>query len=184
MIDKDLAKNISMDMSSNAVIYGGEVIEKLVQHFKSVGLGLSIDGIGKTYNYLRHPAKWEDVEKNILLYKQLEENIKSKNFGISVSHTISWINAWELPEFHDYFKYTAPRFKIWNNIVHRPKHMSLTHLPQTAKDKIYKKWKKYNWGTYKTDIDGIISFMYSVQPPIDEIKEVYKMFSIHDKSLI
>lgn len=179
LIEQGLSKNILMDMSSNGTIYAGDTVEYLSKNFKYIGLGLSIDGLGKTYNYLRHPGKWESVSDNILRYYDFY--LKSKNLSITFSHTIGWINAWELPEFHTWVNNNTPNFRIWNNIIHRPRHMSLVMLPLQVKDIIANKWDLHDWKQYKTDIDGIKNFMYSENPSDDEIHREYKMFIQHDK---
>lgn len=179
LINQGLSKNILIDMSSNGTIYSGEVIEYLCKNFKWIGVGLSIDGIGKTYNYLRHPGNWDNVSENIIKYHKFYET--TNNLSMTFSHTIGWINAWELPEFHTWVEDNTPKFRIWNNIIHRPRHMSIVMLPKEAKDIIRDKWESYDWKQYKADIDGIQNFMYSEQPSDEEIRKEYKMFIQHDK---
>ena len=174
LIASGQSKNIHMDMSSNATIYSGDIIKKLAENFKCIGVGLSIDGLGKTYNYLRHPGNWDEVKENLLKYHKIP------NVGFSYSHTIGWLNAWELPEFHTWTRNNTPRFAIWNNIIHRPRHMSIVMLPKEAKQKIENKWRSYDWGRYKNEIDGIINFMYSEQPTDEEIAKEYKEFKRYD----
>lgn len=174
LIEHGLSKNISLDMSTNATINAADTIRNLVTNFKTVGIGLSVDGIGATYNYLRHPAQWPDVKSILLDYHKIP------NVDFSYSHTIGWINAWRLPEFHAWAKTMTPRFRIWNNIIHSPKHMSIVMLPRSVKSKIEEKWIRFNWGVYKKDISGIINFMYSEQPGDQDIAQQYKKFKPQD----
>lgn len=174
LIDQGLSKDINMDMSSNATIYAGDLIQELSKNFKSLGIGLSIDGLGDIYNYLRHPGNWDEVKVNMLRYHDI------KNVNFSISHTIGWLNAFYLPEFHTWCRENVPRFAIWNNIIHSPRHMSIVMLPKSAKDIIAEKWNNFNWDSYKNDVDGIINFMYSEQPSDIEIKETYKEFLRYD----
>lgn len=180
LVELGYSKKIDMDMSTNCTIYGGDILRTLIPNFKRVGIGLSIDGLGDVYNYLRHPGDWKEVEQNIIKYKQLSEEFPN-NLGFSYSHTIGWINAWYLPEFHSWVSKTTPNFKIWNNIIHWPRHMSIVMLPKSAKEKIEAKWRAVNWGEYKSNISGIINFMNSEQPSDEEIASEYKKFNIHDK---
>jgi sulfatase maturation enzyme AslB (radical SAM superfamily) len=174
------SKTVDMDMSTNGSIYGGDVLKNILPHFRRIGIGLSIDGIGKTYEYLRHPGNWNEVSKNILKYNSLSKEF-SKNLSFSYSHTISWINAFDLPEFYKWVNINTPTFQIWNNLVHWPRHMSIIMLPKLAKEKIQKKWNSADWGTVKPSIDGIINFMNSEQPTDQEITEQYKKFLITDR---
>ena len=180
MIEKDLAKNINMDISTNCTIYAGDTVKHLIENFRHIGLGLSIDGMGKVYDYLRHPGKWSEVKENMFAYNSMIKTINRRKIGPSISHTIGWINAWELPEFHTFIKENMDEFKIWNNIIHYPPHMSVYMIPASLKDRIRDKWATYDWGPYKHDVDGIISLMYSRQPGEDEIREAYKTFKVHD----
>jgi len=179
LVAQGYSTNISIDMSTNGTIYGGDVIKNLVPKFKRIGIGLSIDGLGPIYVYLRHPGKWTEVEENIKQYYKLSQEYD--NLGFSYTHTIGWLNAYQLPDFHQWTYDNTPNFGLWDNLIHWPKHMSLIMIPKSAKDKIAEKWQRYNWQEYKSNIDGIINFMYSVQPSDDEISKEYKKFVIHDQ---
>lgn len=181
LIQQGNSNNISIDMSTNCTIYGGEILKEIIPKFSRIGLGISIDGIGDVFDYLRHPGKWNEVKENILKYNDLVESIPNNKFGVSYSHTISWVNAWTLPEFHQWANINTPKFKIWDNIVHSPSHMSLIMLPKSAKEKIETKWRATAWGEYAEKIDGIINFMNSKQPSDDEIKAQYTHFAVHDQ---
>jgi sulfatase maturation enzyme AslB (radical SAM superfamily) len=180
LIDQGLSKNIQMDMSSNATLYEGEVVENLIANFKGIGLGLSVDGMGKVYDYLRHPGVWAEVKDNMLKYHEIKKR-SSASFIVSVSHTIGWVNAWELPEFHTFIKNETPQFVIWNNIIHSPEHMAIWCIPARLKQRIQAKWQTYDWGKYKNDIEGIITYMNSRQPTDDELLKHYQVFATHDK---
>jgi len=179
LVDLGHSKKVDMDMSTNCTIYGGDILEKFIPHFKRIGVGLSIDGTDSIYEYLRHPGKWDNVKLNILKYKSLADRFPNK-FGISYTHTIGWLNAWYVPEFHQWVDLNTPKFIIWDNIIHWPRHMSLVMMPRKAKDKIVDKWQSVNWGQYKDNIDGIINFMISEQPTDQEIVTEYKKFLIND----
>jgi len=180
LIDQGLSKDIQMDMSSNATLFEGEVVENLIANFKGIGLGLSVDGMDKVYDYLRHPGVWSEVKDNMLKYHEIKKR-SPESFIVSVSHTIGWINAWELPEFHNFIKNETPEFIIWNNIIHSPEHMAIWCIPADLKNRIENKWRTYNWGKYATDIEGIITYMKSKQPTDSELRKHYQVFATHDK---
>lgn len=180
LISQGLSKHIQMDMSSNATLYEGEVIENLIANFKGIGLGLSVDGLGKVYDYLRHPGNWAEVKENMIKYHEIKKR-SPDSFIVSVSHTIGWINAWELPEFHEFIKTETPQFLIWNNIIHNPSHMAIWCIPASLKQRIEAKWRTYEWGVHKNDIEGIITFMNSHQPTDDDLRKHYRMFKRHDE---
>ena len=181
LIDNGLSKKIKMDMSTNCTIYEGDVLQKLIDNFKSIGIGLSVDGMGKTYEYLRHPGNWDEVRSNFLAYHDLQIRNPNWRWGVSVSHTIGWINSWELPEFHDFVKTETPYFKIWNNIIHYPPHMAVYMIPSSLKKRIEAKWLAYNWGRYDKDVKAILTLMNSQQPTDEELRNAYKTFKVNDK---
>ena len=37
----------------------------MLDNFKAVGFNVSIDGIGKRFEYLRHGANWKEVSDNL-----------------------------------------------------------------------------------------------------------------------
>lgn len=182
MIDKGKAKDIILNMSTNATICNEPLVRKIAENFKRVGIGLSVDGMGKTFEYLRKNGTWNDVEKNILKFNEIHKDYKKHNkIFFNYTYTTSWINSWELPEFYDWVKKYTPDFRLWPNIIHAPEHMCMYMLPKETKDNIKDKWMNYDWGRHQSDIEGMISFMYSKQPSDNELREVYKRFTILDK---
>ena len=62
MIDHNLAKDIELIFTTNGTIYKNiDVLKK----FKKVTINISVDGICEQFEYLRYPAKWSKVYKNI-----------------------------------------------------------------------------------------------------------------------
>lgn len=179
MVELGYSKNIDMDMSTNCNIFDTESLDLIIKNFKRVGIGLSIDGLDNVYEYLRHPGNWSEVSKNILNYHNLVK-LNKGNFDISYTHTIGWINAWYLPEFHSWTRKNTPGVRIWNNIIHYPEHMCLWMIPVSVKDLIIKKWNTFDWKEYTTDVEGLKNFMYSVEPTEERLKNEYKKFALHD----
>ncbi len=174
LIEQGLSKDIALNITTNATIYSDDIIQKLSKNFKSVVIGLSIDGLENIYNYLRHPGNWDTVSKNIIKYHSLQD------CNFSYSHTIGWLNSYNLPDFHFWVKKNTPKFHIWNNLIHYPRHMSVVMLPKAAKDVIEKRWIETDWGDYKDDVYGILNFMLSENPSDDEITYSYREFARYD----
>ena len=167
LIDLGLSKEIILDMSSNCTLIYPELITNLALNFKRVGIGLSVDGIGATYEYLRFPGNWETVYSNMRQYRDLAISINEKSdkptfLGFQISYTLGWMNALDLPRMHKLLKDEFPDMKIWNNLIHYPDSMSLKSAPEDLKIFIAAEWDKYDWGPEHTDIvEGIKSFMFS-----------------------
>ena len=57
----------------------------IINKFDKVNIMMSIDGIGETFEYLRQPAKWHIVERNINTLKQLQNTHKGLNLDYHVT---------------------------------------------------------------------------------------------------
>lgn len=180
MIELGFSKNIQLSMSSNSVIYSGDRLKHLTENFSFVGIGLSIDGMGKVYNYLRHPGKWEEVSENIIKYSNLRKDYNLENLDISISHTISWLNVYWIPELKQWLDQNTYNLKFWYNLIHSPEHMALWALPYPAKDVIRE--KLIDWAQDSNEVNGIINHMYSRDVSDDNLKDLYHKFKIHDKA--
>jgi hypothetical protein len=64
MIDRGLSKNIDLDYNTNVAGLPRDMFD-LWPHFKSVFLGMSVDGIYDHFEYTRHPGKWNAAERTI-----------------------------------------------------------------------------------------------------------------------
>ena len=75
LIDQELSQNIVLDYNTNWT----NVPQKLFEywkHFKRIDIGGSVDGIGRIDDYIRHPSKWSQIEKNIIkLDRESPDNV-------------------------------------------------------------------------------------------------------------
>jgi sulfatase maturation enzyme AslB (radical SAM superfamily) len=173
LIDQGYSKKIDLTFSTNCTLFYQDLLNDICKNFKSVSIGLSIDGIGKTYEYLRHPANWQKTYENMRNYKQLQNN---HLVNLQINLTISWLNALEVTELHQLVYNEFPEFSIWNNIVHNPVHLTLWAAPPNMKREIEKKWTTFSWNKRYVEImTGILQFMNSKE--ISEI-EIQKNLEI------
>jgi sulfatase maturation enzyme AslB (radical SAM superfamily) len=83
------ASNIEIHFSTNSSMLPTSNTIKLLEQFKSVEFGLSIDGIGKQNDYLRYPLRWEVIENTIDQLKAL-----NLNSSFEVNCTVNVFNAY------------------------------------------------------------------------------------------
>ena len=125
------AKNISLHYTTNATLFPDQEWWDIWQHFKNVDIQLSIDGVGNKYEYIRYPAKWDEVVENTNQY--LKKHMH--NIQLSVSHTVSAYNIYYLDEFFTWCESVGlPR--PWAGRVHNPIHMRPTVWPTAARNTI------------------------------------------------
>jgi MoaA/NifB/PqqE/SkfB family radical SAM enzyme len=122
-IEKSVAngwsKNQTLHYNTNGTQWNEEHI-KLFDHFKFVDIGFSIDGIGPQFEFMRHPAKWDEVYANMQKAREWAKGRDNILFGIC--HTISALNVYYVPEFLEFFE--KENWHIYLNLVH----LSLIHI--------------------------------------------------------
>jgi len=119
----------------------------------------SIDDLGERNEYIRTGTKWNDVIANLDKLQSL------KWIHTSVCQTISWMNAYYLPEFHEFM--AARGLHVHMNFVHDPQFLSVAALPQSVKHKLLLRYKNYNHLPYDTIaanfINSIGNFAHGIE---------------------
>jgi len=102
-IDNGYAENIDLRMTTNFTNMNRTY--ELLEQFKTVKIGASLDATGPTYEYIRQPAKWNSVKNHILDFSKRYTG--NKKFKLSVN--MVWqptsaftVKTW-LPELFDLF---------------------------------------------------------------------------------
>ena len=187
LIDNGSSKHISMNLSTNGTIFNSKMMDRMLRNFKRVGINLSIDGIGKHFDYIRHGVPWETVKSNLdsffhLYMNQLEyKQNKNDGFKLSMSYTITIgnLNIFYLKDIHEFFhknyiQYTGvqdeffnriPFLEIWNNVVHFTSFYSANVVPDEVKGKILRRVTRpqeygmdaWDRDTYVNDITPILN---------------------------
>ena len=87
-------------------------ITDYIKHFQQFEFTVSLDGIGKTDEYIRRRTNWEDVVKNIKTVKQYP------NVQINVNGTISFLSVLRFYELINWFDENKKLFNQinWSNI--------------------------------------------------------------------
>lgn len=116
------------------------------KHFKQVNIGASIDGVGDINHYMRYPADFNSIHKNLLKLSQADGNFK-----VWISATINVFNVLHFPEFIEWILLNKiPRVNDddWRPILtphplHGPKFYNIRMLPKFAKDAVREKYEIY-----------------------------------------
>jgi MoaA/NifB/PqqE/SkfB family radical SAM enzyme len=90
-IKTNVAKNVELKIITNATLLDDEWVDKF-KNFKDVILNCSVDGVGDIFEYIRHPASWDTVYKNLNNLKE----IKTKNIVFTISFTMQIYNILQL----------------------------------------------------------------------------------------
>jgi len=107
-VPSDKASFVKLQYHTNGTI---AITPKMIEtwsRFKKVVITYSIDGIGKKFEYNRHPAQWEQVAKNIidllnLARPNIEVNINTVLSIFTIDALIElfdWTDAYHIPPPH------------------------------------------------------------------------------------
>ena len=127
------ADTIDIHISTNGTIWKDEYYE-VFRRFRSVRIGVSVDGISEQFDYMRFPAKWSQVNDNIRRYKELSNVIPS--IDVSIETTLSLLNVYYANDIYKYFNELDIHCGF--NILHRPDHLNMRIAPDSVKYKITK----------------------------------------------
>ena len=144
LIDKDLISKIDFYTNSNCTFFPKKYIDKLLQ-FKTVQIGLSIDGYKKSTEYSREGAKWSDIEKTINKWKAID----AANLLLTVSSTINALTV------HDYSKLKLfckeKGIHLFQYVLDNPNYLGLNALPPAYVESIIDDNNRVFFNNYKFD---------------------------------
>ena len=156
LLEKGYNETVTLQFNSNFQVLNQKWFD-LLENFKGDMLP-SIDGIGKTAEYIRYPSNWKQVDDNIRSFiKQC-----GKTWTVKTMPTVSSASIFGLKDMYDWWyndirqeiplvketllnnPYKAMRVQVNNRLI-SPKYYDIRNLPQPAKE------------VAKNDIDNIIS---------------------------
>jgi sulfatase maturation enzyme AslB (radical SAM superfamily) len=168
-IQQGYASKIDLQYNTNLTLIRPSHIQILKQ-FKTVSLGISIDGTGAVGEYIRHPSKWEQIKKNLELIDRCD-----RRFYSFITPTISIYNVLNILDLTQWiykqkFKRIAPT--PLTHVLELPSVQSIQVLPKNAKQSVEQKymhfirWMRWNMGlgSYKkmrTQLESILNYMYA-----------------------
>ena len=111
-VDKGYAKDISLEFHTNTICFDDKIIG-LLKEFKNRHT-FSIDGVGKVYEYIRHPATFEQLDASLQLYvKHMPQKMLHINYVVSILNVFSTIDFLDYMEslnveYHVFFSEVFP----------------------------------------------------------------------------
>lgn len=128
VIAEGRAPHVSLLFNTNITVFSPEAIERW-RKFRRVTICLSLDDIGRRFEYQRHPAKWEKVRDNVQKYAAVNE----PNFSICVFCSVSSYNILYLPEIAAWWRENCPHIGFVLNYVHYDPFYCVRHMPESVK---------------------------------------------------
>jgi len=182
LVESGRSKEIELRYHTNGTQLNEEIIS-LWSQFKQVELMISIDDWGDRNEYVRYPAKWSVIKKNLDRLDATDNNIV-----VNILTSVHAMNIYHLPEFilslinSEWKKICIRGDKMISvGTVHWPRYMSTKSLPSDIKQEIIKHWNSFSELTehrlYKTRILPQLEFMMSA----DESKLFPELLDYIDK---
>ena len=126
-VDNDFAKNIDLIIITNVTLIDDEWIERF-KAFKFVNIICSIDGIGNTFEYIRHPANWNDVNSKL----QKLSDVQTAQLVTSITFTLQIYNILEIRNMVELSK--KYNFHITAIPLDKPEYLDVRNAPQNLKN--------------------------------------------------
>ena len=131
-VEQGAAGNIELTFNTNMTKIPARHRE-LWPQFKSVNLLCSIDAHGELNDYIRYPAKWIRLARNLDI---IDQQHKELNLGrATLSVTVQIYNIFHLHELIDYSRERFSFIRAIPNLVHLsiPDYFNVQHLPEGLK---------------------------------------------------
>lgn len=123
--------------------------------FKNVSIDVSLDSITDKNFYIRHPANWDDIMKNINSIKQ-----NCPHVDIGVNTTMQILNSFSAVDIHKWCIENNVRYNFI--FLKHPSYFSMQVLPKEYKIRVQEHWDNYKKTLTDTDrIDGFLRMMWA-----------------------
>lgn len=170
-VDQGFSKNQTLHFNTNGSIWNEKYVNILTK-FKKLYVDVSIDGLYKQYDYLRHGSTWENTRANFDRWTALRK--LNNNIQLGVIVTVSTFNIYYLDEIFDYFNNIG--FNIGLNEAHKPDNICAKFLPIDAKHTIAAKLRSSQNESFINRLEPIISYMMGSRTDSETGKDHWNEF--------
>jgi len=132
-----------------------------VEKWKSKSVEISLDGAGKTFEYIRTNSDWKTIEKNCKIYEEVV---------VDVAYHITAL-AYNIPNVEDWIEWFLDKKEVAIYPVHGLPYLGMDIIPDDVKNKKLEYLKKFDKPFVNTLIEIIEQSTYN--PKLAE-KLVYK----------
>ena len=139
LIKADEAKNIVVKYQTNLTETkaGKHNIFDYIPKFKKVFMVVSVDGIGKTIEYMRRRCNWNQIIKNTTYCRRYD------NVNVDFNGLVSFLSVMRFYEVIDWCLENPIIDTINWAMLETPKHLRVNNLPKKIKDNLIPKYKQW-----------------------------------------
>lgn len=131
LVERGEAGGIDLHYVTNLTVLP-ERLFTLWRRFRRLGMVVSLDGIGAVGEYIRHPLRWREVDRNL---RRLDEQAASLGCdGLHANITVQAYNVLSIEEIVTYVATALPHFgRPKLSLLYYPEHFSVQVLPSWLK---------------------------------------------------
>lgn len=139
IVDQGHAKHIILYINTNGSV---DILKKMpfVTEFAQIEIGVSIDGVGPHFDYIRHGLDYHVVRENVVNWRRTFESLGVRHSIDSIS-TVNLLNVYYLPELKAAVQEILPLAPFWNLLV-EPKYLFIKNMPEAVKSAVVEKLSK------------------------------------------
>lgn len=170
IIEGNNEKHITLDIFTNTSWSPRDKVISRLNKFKRVKIWLSIDGVGKTQDYVRNGSTWEKVEHSADTWCKLE-NENPETYSIILTPTLNMYNVLTFTTVIDWWIALRKKYNLElgtrqrpgdliTSIVYFPDCLNIKHLPE--KEKLIEKLESYKNEKNLILVDKVVSKIISL----------------------
>ena len=135
LLESGAAGHIDIELSTNCTHVDAGILAKL-RKFRSLRLFLSLDAVGDAFEYIRHPARWSTIDRNVRYLKE--------SFGSSCLVTPT-VQIYNILGITDLFRYCDEMdLNCGMSILYDPARLAIGNLPPRARAVASERLIKYH----------------------------------------
>jgi len=177
ILDKIIQRNIQCTITTNATVLTEPLLKKL-QHIQNLEIIISVDGTDSVYNFMRYPAEWDTLIRNVdvlrarISWAKYHTNTVVQPLNIQNLHELfEWTNKKMLPAHHQML--VSPEYLTWKILTVKEK-IILVELLKTKQSQYKITTKQKN--TIDDLISGIIQDNFDPQLRTQGVEYLGKIF--------
>lgn len=124
---------LELQIVTNCSVKPNEQWQSILNKVKKLQVNISLDGEGKTAEFVRYGTNWEKVTKNIQWWKDFQQ--QRRFVDISFHFVVHNLN---LHNVNDYLDFSLPYFPTRFDILQQPYCLNIQILPKKKKEKFIK----------------------------------------------
>jgi sulfatase maturation enzyme AslB (radical SAM superfamily) len=131
--------DVQINYTTNCSIFPNDSVLKLWEKFKQVKIGLSIDGVGDQFHYIRWPLKWDKATRNLELFK----NNTTRNTSFHINCCIIPLNVYYVDILGNWldenFSTNPDGSRVSYNFIRGEGTLDIGCTPMSLREEIWKK---------------------------------------------